>query len=100
MKDSSLLLDLIGDSMKSRVLDYLLTNRDFVVVPEDIAKETRDSPFLVEDFLNFLVEKKVLIKKEEGYVLDLRSRITRTLIELDDVLIMNDLRKKAKEWKW
>ena len=100
MEEKSLFLEFMGDSPMMRVLDYLLTERDLDFSISDMARNARIGRTTLYRLWNRLVEKKVIIPtrvigKAKLHKLDVDNIKIKKLIEIDDMLVLEDLKKRA-----
>lgn len=101
MEDKSLFIEFMGDSPTIRVLDYLLTERDLDFSITDIAKNSGIGRATLYRIWNDLIKNKIIaptriIGKAKLYKLNKDNLIIKKLIEIDDTLIIQDLRKRSE----
>ena len=104
MQDKSLFIEFMGDSPTIRVLDYLLTERDLDFSITDMAKNAgigRTSLYRVWDNLikNRIIVHTRIIGKAKLYKLNKDNFVIKKLIEIDDKLIMEDLKIRSEKQK-
>jgi len=104
MEDKSLFIDFMGDSPTIRVLDYLLTERDLDFSITDIAKNSsigRATLYRIWDNLtkNRIIVPTRIIGKAKLYKLNKENIVIKKLIDIDDTLILQDLRKRSEKQK-
>jgi len=104
MKQQSLFIRFMGDSPVVRVLDYLLTERDLDFCISDLAAQAgvgRTTLYRIWDHLlkNHILLPTRVIGKARLYTLNQRNPAVQKLIELDDLLLKQDLRKRASKIK-
>lgn len=104
MKNKSLLVGFIGDSPIVRVLDYLLTERDLDFSITDIAKNSeigRATLYRIWDDLikNEIIVPTRIIGRAKLYKLNKSNIKVKKLIELDDILIMGELKRHSEKQK-
>ena len=101
MENKSLFIEFIGDSPMIRVLDYLLTERELDFSITDIAGNSRIGRATLYRIWDRLIKNKIIVHtrdigKARLFKLNTDSPKIRKLIELDDMLIMEDLKKHSK----
>src|SRR3989344_5906186 len=102
MEDMSLFIEFMGDSPTIRVLDYLLTERELDFSITDIAKNAgigRSTLYRIWDYLikNKIIVPTRIIGKAKLYKLNKDNIIIKKLIDIDDTLILNDLKKHSEK---
>ena len=102
--ETSLFIDFMGDSPTVRVMDYLLTERELDFCITDIADNAcigRSTLYRIWDDLlrnNIIVPTRV-IGKAKLFKLNEKNPKVQKLVELDDMLIMDDLKKRSQKQK-
>ena len=101
MENKSLFIEFMGDSPTMRVLDYLLTERELDFSITDIAKNSRIGRATLYRIWDRLIKNKIIIHtrdigKARLFKLNTDNPKIKKLIELDDMLIMGDLKKRSK----
>jgi len=101
MKES-LFIEFMGDSPKIRVLDYLLTERDLDFSITDIANNAgigRATLYRIWDSLikNKIITHTRIIGKAKLFKLNKENLSIKKLIEIDDMLILEELKKHSKK---
>ena len=96
----SLLIEFMGDSPIIRILDYLLTERDLDFSITDMAKNAnigRSTLYRIWDSLikNQIIIPTRIIGKAKLYKLNKESPKIKKLIEIDDMLIKEELKKHS-----
>ena len=104
MEAKSLFIDFMGDSPMVRVMDYLLTERDLDFSITDMAENAgigRATLYRIWDSLikNEIIVFTRIIGKAKLYELNLKSSKIRKLIEMYDMLILEDLKKRSEKMK-
>lgn len=104
MGEKSLFIEFMGDSPTIRVLDYLLTERDLDFSITDIAKNSgigRSTLYRIWDNLikNRIILPTRVIGKAKLYKLNKNNIAIKKLLEIDDALILEDLKKRAEKQK-
>ena len=94
----SLFIDFMGDSPMVRVLDYLLTERDLDFSITDLANNSGIGRSTLYRIWDSLIENNVIIPtrvigKAKLYKLNKKNKVILKLMEIDDALIKEDLRK-------
>ena len=97
-------IDFMGDSPTIRMLDYLLTERDLDFSITDLANNAGIGRATLYRIWNDLVRNKVLmptrtIGKAKLYKLNKDNHVIKKLIEIDDFLVMESLRKQTEKQK-
>ena len=101
MENKSLFIEFIGDSPMIRVLDYLLTERELDFSITDIAVNSRIGRATLYRIWDRLIKNKIIVHtrdigKAKLFKLNTDNPKIKKLIELDDMLIMEDLKKHSK----
>jgi len=96
----SLFIEFMGDYPVIRVLDYLLTERDLDFSITDMAKNSnigRSTLYRIWDTLikNQIIMPTRIIGKAKLYKLNQNNSKIKKLIELDDMLIKEELKKHS-----
>ena len=104
MEEESLFIEFMGDSPTIRVLDYLLTERDLDFSITDIAKNSRISRTTLYRIWKNLIKNKIItptriIGKARLYKLNKENMIIKKLVEIDDTLIIQELKKHSEKQK-
>ena len=104
MKEQSLFIEFMGDSPKIRIIDYLLTmgGLDFSIT--DMARNVaigRTTLYRIWDQLlkNKIILSTRVIGKSKLYKLNKENPKIQKLMELDDMLIIEDLKKRIEKQK-
>ena len=97
-EEKSLFIEFMGDSPTIRVLDYLLTERDLDFSITDIAKNSAIGRSTLYRIWDDLIKNKVIlatrvIGKAKLYKLNKDNVIIKKLIEIDDTLMLNELKE-------
>lgn len=98
MQNQSLFIQFMGDSPVIRVLDYLLTERDLDFCISDLADQARVGRTTLYTIWDQLLKNKILlptrvIGKAKLYTLNKKNPAIKKLIELDELLLKQDLKK-------
>ena len=104
MKDKSLFIEFMGDSSTIRVLDYLLTESEIDFSISDMARNVaigRTTLYRIWDGLlkNKIILHTRIIGKSKLYKLNKEDSKIKKLIELDDMLALENLRKRVEKQK-
>jgi len=102
MEEKSLFIEFMGDSPTIRVLDFLLTERDLDFSITDMAKNAGIGRSTLYRIWDDLVKNKIIIPtrtigKAKLYRLNKDNKIIKKLIEIDDALILEDLKKRTNQ---
>ncbi|MBI2671619.1 helix-turn-helix domain-containing protein [Candidatus Woesearchaeota archaeon] len=102
--EKSLFIEFMGDSPTIRILDYLLTERNLDFSLTDIAKNSGIGRTTLYNLLNSLLKHKIIIPtrtigKAKLYKLNKDNKTIKKLIEVDDTLILENLRKHSEKQK-
>ncbi|MBI2656618.1 hypothetical protein HYX03_02680 [Candidatus Woesearchaeota archaeon] len=100
----SLFIELFGDSPTIRVLDFLLTERELDFSISDMARNAgigRATLYRIWDELikNEIILPTRMIGKSRLYKLNIKNPKIKKLLEIDDMLILEELRNKAENQK-
>jgi len=104
MEDKSLFIELLGDSPTVRILDYLLTERDLDFSITDMAKNAGIGRATLYRIWDELIKHKLImptriIGKAKLYKLNITNPKVKKLIEIDDMLVIEDLKKREEKQK-
>ena len=104
MPEKSLFIELFGDSPTIKVLDYLLTEKGLDFSISDIARNSsigRATLYRIWDDLikNQIIIPKRVIGKSKLYKLNSQNPKIKKLVEIDNMLILEELRNKAEKKK-
>lgn len=100
----SLFIELFGDSPTIKILDFLLTERELDFSISDMARNAEIGRATLYRIWEGLIKNEVImptrsIGKSQLYKLNMKNPKIRKLIEIDDMLILEELRKKAEKQK-
>ena len=100
MKNRSLFIEFMGDSPTIRILDYLLTERDLDFSITDMAKNSGIGRTTLYRILDDLIKNKIIIQTRiigmaKLYRLNKENFVINKLIEIDDRLMLEDLKKRS-----
>lgn len=100
--EKSLFIEFMGDSPTIRVLDYLLTERELDFSITDIANNSNIGRATLYRMWDDLIKNKIIVPtriigKAKLYKLNKDNLIIKKLIEIDDTLIIQDLRKRSEK---
>ena len=104
MKDQSLFIEFLGDTPVIRVLDFLLTERGLDFSLTDLAAQSGIGRTTLYRIWNHLLKHKIVVPtrvvgKAKLYTLHTANPTIQKLIELDNLLVRQDLRKRARKMK-
>ncbi|MFH1376536.1 MAG: helix-turn-helix domain-containing protein [Candidatus Woesearchaeota archaeon] len=102
MEQKSLFIEFMGDSPTIKILDYLLTERDLDFSITDIAKNSGIGRTTLYRIWADLIKNKIItstrtIGKAKLYKLNKDNFVIKKLIEIDDALIIKELKKHSKK---
>ncbi|MBI2558566.1 hypothetical protein HYW20_04540 [Candidatus Woesearchaeota archaeon] len=104
MPKSSLFIELFGDSPTIRVLDFLLTERELDFSISDMARNAGVGRATLYRIWEQLIDNNIIIYtravgKSKLYKLNTQNQKIKKMIELDDMLILEELRHKTEKQK-
>ena len=104
MKEKSLFMEFMGDSPQIRILDYLLTERNLDFCISDMADNAGVGRATLYRNWDSLIENKIIlptrnIGRAKLFKLNTGDEKIKKLIEIYDMLVIDELRKKAAESK-
>jgi len=104
MEEKSLFIEFMGDSPTIRVLDYLLTERDLDFSITDMAKNSGIGRTTLYRIWGDLIKNRIIsptrtIGKAKLYKLNKDNFVIKKLIEIDDKLMLEDLKKRSEKQK-
>lgn len=104
MPKKSLFIELLGDSPSIKVLDYLLTERELDFSISDMARNAGIGRATLYRIWNQLIKNELIIPtrtigKSKLYKLNVENPKIKKLMEIDDMLILEELRNKAERHK-
>ncbi len=102
MKSESLFIEFMGYSPTIRMLDYLLTERDLDFSITDMAKNAGIGRTTLYSVWDSLIKNKIIVHtrvigKAKLYKLNKENFKIKKLIEIDDRLMIEDLKKRSKK---
>ena len=102
MENKSLFIEFMGDSPTIRILDYLLTEREIDFSITDLAKNAGVGRTTLYRIWKDIVDNKIIIPtriigRAKLYKLNKNNIKIQKLMEIDDTLIMEDLKKRSKK---
>jgi len=102
MVEQSVFIEYMGDSPTVRVMDYLLTERDLDFSITDIAKNAGIGRATLYRIWGNLIKHNIIIPtrnigKAKLYKLNKTDSKIRKLIEIDDMLIKDDIKKRVQK---
>lgn len=104
MEPKSLFIEFMGDSPTVRVLDYLLTERDLDFSITDMAKNAGIGRTTLYRIWDDLIKNKIIVPtrvigKAKLYKLNKDNIKIKKLMEIDDTLMLEDLKKRSETKK-
>jgi len=104
METKSLFIEFMGDSPTIRVLDSLLTERNLDFSITDMAKNAGIGRSTLYRIWDDLIKNRIIVPtreigKAKLFKLNKENIIIKKLIEIDDVLILKDLKKRSEKQK-
>jgi len=104
MQEKSLFIEFMGDSPMIRILDYLLTERDLDFSITDMAENARIGRATLYRLWDDLIAHKIIIHtreigKAKLFKLNTEDVKIKKLIEIYDMLIVEELKKKSEKKK-
>ena len=102
MEDKSLFIEFMGDSPTIRVLDYLLTERDLDFSITDMAKNSGIGRTTLYRIWGDLIKNRIILStrtigKAKLYKLNKNNFVIKKLIEIDDRLMTDDLKRRSNK---
>jgi len=99
--EKSLFIEFIGDSPTVRVIDYLLTEKDLDFSITDLAMNSKISRTTLYRIWISLIKNQIIIPtriigKAKLFKLNKNNKKIQKLIEIDDILIKEDLKKRRQ----
>jgi len=100
MENQSLFIEFMGDSPVTRIMDYLLTERDLDFSITDLAKNSKISRATLYRVWDHLIKNEIIyptriIGKAKLFKLNKENPKIQKLIEIDDMLVLEELKKKS-----
>lgn len=104
METKSLFIEFMGDSPTVRVIDYLLTERELDFSITDMAENARIGRATLYRIWNGLIKNKIIVHtrdigKAKLFKLNTENPKIKKLIEIDDMLTLEELRKHTEGQK-
>jgi len=104
MEEKSLFIKFMGDSPMVKILDYLLTEREIDFSISDMARNAGIGRTTLYRIWERLVENKIIIStriigKAKLYKLNVENNAIKKLIEIDDALVLEDLKERSESQK-
>ena len=102
MNENSTFIEFVGDTPAMRLLDFLITGRDFDYTLTDLANKAEMSWSTLHRIFPRFVEQNVVVHvrdvgRAQLYKLNLRNPLVKKLIEVYDMLLMQELKRAAHE---
>jgi len=100
MLKKSLFIELFGDSPTTKVLDFLLTERELDFSVSDMARNAGIGRATLYRIWEQLIKSEVIVStriigKSKLYKLNTQNPKIKKLVEIDDMLILEELKKKS-----
>ncbi|MCD4759506.1 hypothetical protein K8R33_01305 [archaeon] len=100
MEEKSLFIEFMGSSPTIKVLDYLLTERGLDFSITDMAKNSGIGRTTLYRIWSNLIKNRIIIPtriigKAKLYRLNKDNFVIKKLIEIDDKLMIEDLKKRS-----
>ena len=97
----SIFLKLIGNSPLSKVLDFLLTSRDFDYSKKEIAENSEISYNTLNSIWSQPISNDIIVKtrrigKQDMFKLNTENRLIKELVNFYDALLRQSIDKHAK----
>jgi predicted transcriptional regulator len=104
MEEKSIFIEFMGDSPTIRVMDYLLTERGLDFSLTDIADNSNIGRATLYRILDNLIKNRIIIPtrvigRAKLFKLNTENEKIKKLIEIDDMLIIEEMKKMAKKNK-
>lgn len=101
MESKSLFIEFMGDSPTIKVLDYLLTERDLDFSISDMARNAGIGRTTLYRILDNLIKNRIIVPtriigKAKLYRLNKENIKIKKLMEIDDALMLEDLKKRSE----
>lgn len=102
--EKSLFIEFMGDSPTIRVLDYLLTERELDFSITDIAENAGIGRATLYRIWDKLIQHKIImhtrdIGRAKLFKLNKENPKIKKLIEIDDMLMLDELKKRSENQK-
>lgn len=102
MAKQAVFLELVGDAPSTRLLDFLMTGRDYDYTLTDLATKAGVSwSTLHRIFPRFISNRIVVATREVGraklYKLNISNALVKKLVDIYDTLLLKELERAAQE---
>jgi len=102
MEDKSLFIEFMGDSPMTRILDYLITERELDFSITDMAENARIGRATLYRMWDKLIKNEIIVHtrdigKARLFRLNTQNYKVKKLIEIYDMLIVEDLKKRSQK---
>lgn len=105
MEEKSIFIEFMGDTPAIRLLDFLITGREFDFTLTDMATKAGMSWSTLHRIFPMFIKNKIVISTREIgraklYKLNLTNLVVKKLVDVYDTLLMQELKKasiKSKE---
>ena len=104
MKERSLFIEFMGDSPTVRIFDYLITEGELDFSITDMAENAGVGRSTLYRIWDGLIENNIIIHtrdigKAKLFKLNAKDQRIKKLIEIYDMLVLDELKKKVEEQK-
>src|SRR3989338_1974813 len=104
MEEKSLFVEFMGDSPMMKVMDYLLTERELDFSITDMAENAGIGRATLYRLWGNLIKNRIIVHtrdigKAKLYKLNKDSAKIKKLMEIDDALMLEDLKKRSEARK-
>lgn len=104
MEEKSLFIEFMGDSPMIRVINYLLTERELDFSITDLAENAGIGRATLYRIWNNLIKSEIIVHtrdigRAKLYKLNTRNTKIKKLIEIDDLLTLEELKKHSEKKK-
>ena len=101
MEEKSLFIEFMGDSPRTRILDYLITERELDFSITDMADNARIGRATLYRMWDKLIKNRIIVHtrdigKARLFRLNTQNQNIKKLIEIYDMLVIKDLKKRSK----
>lgn len=102
--EKSLFIEFMGNSPVIKVIDYLLTERELDFSITDIAENAGIGRTTLYRIWDNLIKNKIIVHtrdigKAKLYKMNVENKKVKKLIEINDMLILDELKRQTKKNK-
>ena len=97
--EKSIFTDFVGDSLRTRAIEYFVTWKDVRVSPSDLVDDGVGEIKEVKKEISFLLDEKFIKKNGLGYTLNNRNKVATTFYDLFKTIINQSIPKLEKKIK-